>query len=159
MSDSTFVNVSDVMTASAYVIDRSATVAEAIRSMRRLGVSSHIVEWRGDADEISVITINGFVREVITKDHAPDRANVYEVMSKPVLTVPTDMNIKYAVRMLVEFGPSRAIVVGSDCAPVGIVTLRDMVLRAVPEEDEASWGRLFKPRGCDPRPDLPLTVP
>ena len=59
-------------------------------------------------------------------------------MSKPVLTVPTDMNIKYAVRMLVEFGPSRAIVVGSDRAPVGIVTLRDMVLRAAPEEDGAS---------------------
>ena len=138
MSDSTFVKVSDVMTASAHVIDRSATVTEAIRSMRRLGVSPLIVERRDDADEFGVITINDIAREVITKDHAPDRVNVYEVMSKPVLTVPTDMNIKYAVRMLVEFGPSRAIVVGSDREPVGIVTLRDMVLRAAPEEDEDS---------------------
>jgi len=138
MSDSTFVKVSDVMTTSVHVIDRTATVAEAIRNMRRLGVSSLIVERRDDADEFGVITINDIAREVITKDHAPDRVNVYEVMSKPVLTVPTDMNIKYAVRMLVEFGPSRAIVVGSDRAPVGIVTLRDMVLRAAPEEDGAS---------------------
>ena len=138
MSDCTFVKVSDVITASAHVIDRAATVAEAIQSMRRLGVSSLIVEWRGDADEFSVITINGFVREVITKDHAPDRVSVYEVMSKPVLTVPTDMNIKYSVHMLVEFGPFRAIVVGSDRAPVGSVPLRDMVLRAEPKEYEAS---------------------
>ena len=138
MSDSAYVKVSDVMTSSVHVIGRTATVAEAIQNMRRLGVSSLIVERRDDADEFGVITINDIAREVITKDHAPDRVNVYEVMSKPVLTVPTDMNIKYAVRMLVEFGPSRAIVVGSDRAPVGIVTLRDMVLRAAPEEDGAS---------------------
>ena len=138
MTDSTYTKVSEVMTASVHVIVRTATVAEAIRDMKRLGVSSLIVERRDDADEFGVITINDIAREVISTDQAPDRTNVYEVMSKPVLTIPADMNIKYAVRMLVEFGPSRAIVVGSDRAPVGIVTLRDMVLKHAPEEDEAS---------------------
>ncbi|MDP6786920.1 MAG: CBS domain-containing protein [Rhodospirillales bacterium] len=138
MSDSTYVKVSDVMTSSMHVISRTATVAEAIQNMRRLGVSSLIVERRDDADEFGVITINDIAREVIAPDQAPDRVNVYEVMSKPVLTVPADMNIKYAARMLVEFGPSRAIVVGSDRSPVGIVTLRDMVLRQTPEEDETA---------------------
>ena len=38
------------------------------------------------------------------------------------------MNIKYAVRLLVRFSLSRAIVVDHDRNPVGIVTLRDMVL-------------------------------
>ncbi len=135
MSDSIFIKVGDVMTSSLHVISRTATVAEAIRSMRRLGVSSLIVERRDEADEFGVITINDIAREVIATDHAVERVNVYEVMSKPVLTVPADMNIKYAVRMLVRFGPSRAVVVSPDRSPMGIVTLRDMVLRHSPEKD------------------------
>ncbi len=135
MSDNIFIRVSDVMTSSLHVISRTATVAKAIQDMRRLGVSSLIVERRDDADEFGVITINDIAREVIATNQAVGRVNVYEVMSKPVLTVPADMNIKYAVRMLVQFGPSRAVVVGPDRSPVGIVTLRDMVLKHVPEED------------------------
>ncbi len=49
-------------------------------------------------------------------------------MSKPVVTVPADMSIKYAVRLLVRFELSRALVVDAERKPVGIVTLRDMVL-------------------------------
>jgi len=41
------------------------------------------------------------------------------------------MNIRYAVRLLARFGLSRALVVDADRAPVGIATLRDMVLRHV----------------------------
>jgi len=46
-----------------------------------------------------------------------------------VLSVPTDMNIKYAIRLLVQFSLSRALVVDEKRVPTGIVTLRDMVLR------------------------------
>ena len=46
-----------------------------------------------------------------------------------MLTLAVDMNIKYAVRILVKFGLSRALVVDADRHPVGIVTMRDMVLR------------------------------
>jgi CBS domain-containing protein len=55
---------------------------------------------------------------------------VYEVMSKPVITLDAEMDIKYAVRLLYRFGLSRAIVV-EDGALVGLVTLRDLVLRYV----------------------------
>ena len=53
-------------------------------------------------------------------------------MSKPVLTLPVDMQAKYAVRLLVRFCVSRALVVDNARAPVGIVTLRDLVLRSAP---------------------------
>jgi CBS domain-containing protein len=39
------------------------------------------------------------------------------------------MRTEYAVRLLVRFKLSRALVVDHSRTPVGIVTLRDMVLR------------------------------
>ena len=75
--------------------------------------------------------------EVLGRDLSPDRVNVYEVMSKPVLTLPADMNVVYAVRLLVKFELTRAMVIDNDRNPVGIVTLRDMVLRALEDEDKA----------------------
>jgi len=128
MSSENNLRVRDAMTTSVRTIEAMATVADAIRAMREAGVSSLVVERRDDADEFALLVVSDIAREVISKNRAADRVNVYEVMSKPVVTVPADMQVKYAVRLLVRFGLSRALVVGDQREPVGIVTLRDMVL-------------------------------
>jgi predicted transcriptional regulator len=87
------------------------------------------VERRDPSDEYGLVTISHIAREVIANDRAAERVNVYEVMAKPVLTLPIDMHTKYAVRLLVGFSLSRALVVDQSRIPVGIVTLRDIVLR------------------------------
>ncbi len=96
--------------------------------MREHGVSSLAVERRDEHDEFGLLVISDVAREVIAKNRSAERVNVYEVMSKPVVTLPADMSIKYAVRLLVRFELSRALVVDAERKPVGIVTLRDMVL-------------------------------
>ncbi|TVR96088.1 MAG: CBS domain-containing protein [Rhodospirillales bacterium] len=122
------VSVADVMTGSVRTIGRMDTVAQAIEAMRESGVSSLVVERRNPADEFGLITIADIAREVIARDRPAERVNVYEVMAKPVLSLPQEMQTKYAVRLLVRFGLSRALVVDVSRIPVGIVTLRDMVL-------------------------------
>jgi predicted transcriptional regulator len=131
MSTSDIVRVGDVMTTKLRRIDRTATVAEAIESMRAAGVSSLVVERRDADDEFGLVVVTDIARDVIAKNRPPERVNVYEVMSKPVITVSVDMQIRYAVRLLVGFKLSRALVVDQNRAPVGIVTLRDLVLRQV----------------------------
>ena len=121
--------VSQVMTASVHAIDAMATVKDAIQAMRAHGVSSLAVERRDEHDEFGLLVIVDIAREVIAKNRSAERVNVYEIMSKPVVTLPADMSIKYAVRFLVRFELSRALVVDAERKPVGIVTLRDMVLR------------------------------
>jgi predicted transcriptional regulator len=123
------IRVGEVMSSDVRAIGRMATVAEAIIAMREAGVSSLVVERRDDDDEFGLIVITDIAREVIARDRAAERVNVYEVMSKPVLTLPVDMQSKYAVRLLVKFNVSRALVVDETRTPVGIVTLRDLVLR------------------------------
>jgi predicted transcriptional regulator len=122
------ITVSEAMTASVRTIDATATVKDAIQMMREHALSSLAVERRDEHDEYGLLVIADIAREVIAKNRAAERVNVYEIMSKPVLNLPADMKIKYAVRLLVRFDLSRALVVDSGRQPVGIVTLRDMVL-------------------------------
>ena len=126
-----YVKVSDVMVQQVRTIDRLATITQAVEEMRKLGVSSLAVERRDHSDEYGLLTMTDIAREILAKSRIADRVNVYEVMSKPVITLPEDMSIRYGVRMLVKFGISRAMVVDEHRVPVGIVTLRDMVLRSI----------------------------
>lgn len=129
MSNNQIVRVGDVMTPEIKTIGLMATVAEAIKRMRAADVSSLVVERRDPTDEYGLVAVTDIAREVIAKERPVHRVNVYEIMTKPVLSVPMDMQTKYAVRLLVSFKLSRALAVDQSRAPVGIVTLRDMVLR------------------------------
>ncbi len=120
--------VSEAMTASVHTIDAMATVKDAIQAMREHGVSSLAVERRDEHDEFGLLVIADIARDVIAVNRAAERVNVYEIMSKPVVSLPAEMSIKYAVRLLVRFELSRALVIDATREPVGIVTLRDMVL-------------------------------
>ena len=125
--------VSDIMQTEVHAVDGLATVSEAMALMRRHQVSSLVVPRRDVDDEFGLILVSDIARRVIAENRAPDRVNVYEVMSKPVLTLPSEMQARYAVRLLVRFAVSRAVVVDHDRNPVGITTLRDLVLGHVEE--------------------------
>ena len=79
-----------------------------------------------------MVVVSDIARNVIAPNRSPERVDVYEIMSKPVVTLPSDMLARYAVRLLVRFDISRAIVVDQDRNPVGIVTLRDLVIGSEP---------------------------
>jgi CBS domain-containing protein len=72
---------------------------------------------------------------VVAANLSFDRVQVYEVMSKPVVNVDPAMDLRYAIRLLVRFGLSRALVLDKDRQIEGMVTLRDMVLRYAKSRD------------------------
>ena len=133
MSEKRIIRVGDVMGSKLYAIDRLATVAEAMALLKQYEVSSLAVNRRDDDDEFGLLVVADIAREVIAKNRAPERVNVYEIMSKPVLTLPSAMLARYAVRLLVRFELSRAVVVDYERHPLGMVTLRDLVLSHVAE--------------------------
>ncbi|MBT3305822.1 MAG: CBS domain-containing protein [Alphaproteobacteria bacterium] len=131
MTEKKITTVSDVMSKGVITIEPTATVHDAVKLMRQHSTSSLVVERRDAADEFGLIVVTDIASEVLGKDLAPERVNVYEVMSKPVLTLAAEMNVLYAVRMLSRFNLSRALVVDHARNPLGLVTLRDMVLRSL----------------------------
>ncbi len=131
MSEHPIIRVADVMTPEVRVIDPMATVRDAVRMLRESDVSSLAVDRRDPTDEFGLVVVTDIAREVIGMNRSPDRVNVYEIMTKPVLTLPAEMNVMYAVRLLTRFQLARSLVIDHDRMPVGIVTLRDIVMRHI----------------------------
>ena len=130
-----YIKVSQVMKTDVHLVDPMMPVRQAMALMHEKGVNSLIIERRDEKDEMGLLTVSDIAREVIAQNRSMDRIDVYEVMSKPVLTLAAEMDIRYAVRLLSRFGVSRGLVVDHDRKLVGIVTMRDMVLAYVHHEE------------------------
>ena len=128
MTEKSFTPVRAVMTGEPHMVDGLATVSQAVAIMLEHNVSSLVIDKRHEGDEYGILVVHDVAEKVIGQDRSPDRTSVYEIMSKPVLTVDAEMDIKYAVRLLARFGLSRSMVTEAGNL-VGIVTLRDMVFR------------------------------
>ena len=126
------VAVRDVMKQNYDIVDGMMTVEEAMKAMKYRDNKSLIVEKRDEHDEYGILLISDVARKVLALDRSPERVNVYEVMSKPIITVDLDMDIRYAARMFDRFGLSRAPVVENGKV-VGIVSFTDMVLKGLVE--------------------------
>lgn len=127
MSDEKIVRVRDVMKSKFDVVEGLTSVEDALNKMKHFETKCLLVEKRHVNDEYGIVLIADIARQVLAKDRAPARVNIYEIMSKPVLTVDPDMDIRYCARLFDKFGLSRAPVVENK-ELVGIVSYTDMVL-------------------------------
>ncbi len=130
MIEKSYDKVRDVMIPEVKTIDGLATVAEAIRQMRKNSSGSLIVTKRSEGDEYGLVTMHAIARQVIEPNLSPERVNVYEIMEKPALSVRGDMNIRYAIRLLERMNQQSALVVDENTA-IGTVSLLDMVSRYI----------------------------
>jgi predicted transcriptional regulator len=111
-------------------VDGTLDVLSALKVMKKVGATSLIVKRRDETDEYGLLLFSDIAKEVIARDRAPERVNVYEVMAKPVLTVRPDMQIRYCARLFENFGISHAPVVEDDKI-VGIVSFYLLVLQGI----------------------------
>ena len=130
MSNRNWGLVRDCMRTDVTEIDGTIDVLSALKIMKKVGATSLIVKRRDETDEHGLLLFSDIAKEVIAKDRAPERVNVYEVMAKPVLSVRPDMQIRYCARLFDNFGISHATVVENDKI-VGIVSYYLLVLQGL----------------------------
>ena len=126
--------VRDCMRTEVTEVDGGLDVLTALKTMKKVGVTSLIVKRRDENDEYGMVLFSDIAKEVIAKNRAPERVNVYEIMSKPILTVRPDMEIRYCARLFENFGISHAPVVEND-EIVGMVSYYLLVLHGLPDLD------------------------
>ena len=124
------VRVRDVMKTDVDVVDGMLTVAEALKSMKHPETRTLIVDMRDEDDEYGVVMFRDLAREVLAHDLSPDRVNVYEIMSKPVIHVDPEMDVRYCTRLFDQFGLSRAPVL-ENRRIIGLVSYTDIVLKGM----------------------------
>jgi len=130
MSDKQIVRISDVMKTNFDLVDGIMTVSEALDKIKHVENKSLVVDKRHDDDEYGIVLLADIARHVLAKDRAPERVNIYEVMSKPVITVHSKMDIRYCARLFDKFGLTRAPVVDAGKI-VGMVSYTDLVLKGM----------------------------
>jgi predicted transcriptional regulator len=122
--------VRDCMRTNVTEVDGKLDVLSALKVMKDVGATSLIVKRRDDKDEYGMLLFSDIAKNVIAKDRAPERVNVYEIMAKPVLSVRPDMQIRYCARLFEKFGISHAPVVEGGKI-VGIVSFYLLVLEGL----------------------------
>ena len=126
----TLIQVKDVMKHHVDVVDGMKTVKDALSEMQHIETKTLIVNKRHEHDEWGIVVVSDIARQVLAVDKSVDRTNVYEVMTKPAVTVHQDMDIRYCARLFEKFGLSRAPVVENGQI-IGIVSYTDMVLKGL----------------------------
>ena len=133
-SQKPIVRVREVMKHEIDIVDGMVTVADALRRMKHPETRTLIVDKRHPDDEYGVVMFRDIAKRVLAPDLSPERINVYEIMSKPVISVDPAMDVRYCIKLFDRFGLSRAPVVENGKI-VGLVSYTDIVLKTVMAPD------------------------
>ena len=125
LKDVRFATVADVMTTDVVFIDGKEPVSNAVRLMKKKGVSSLVVNRRSQDDAWGIVTRKDVVNKVVAPGRHPLEVKVFEIMSKPAITVRPGLALKYCARLMSHVGIRRAPVFdGEDI--IGIVSNADI---------------------------------
>ena len=126
------IKVLDIMHEKHIELDGMATIKEALAAMKDSRAEVVIIKKRSENDAFGILLLSDIAKKVLAKDRAPDRVNIYEIMSKPVVPVDPEMDVRYCARLFDQFGLSNAPVI-VDGKVVGIVSYSELVFDGLSE--------------------------
>jgi CBS domain-containing protein len=125
-----FQSAREVMKQKVVFIDGMATAAEGVEKMRKENVKILIIEKRHPQDAYGIVNVHDLIKGVIIPDKTSEEVNLFEIMSKPVISVPADMDVKYVASLLVKTGFHMAPV-EENKKFIGMVSLSDLIVNNI----------------------------
>jgi CBS domain-containing protein len=117
-------------------LDGMATIAQALAAMKAEQSDVVIVKKRNEHDALGILLLSDIAKKVLAKDRPSERINVYEIMSKPVIPLEPDMDVRYCARLFDSFGLSNAPVVENGRV-IGVVSYKELVFKGLCELSES----------------------
>ena len=136
----------DIMTQEVITISGSATIAEAVKVMKEKSLRALIVEPRSDRDPYGIITETDIVYKVAAFGHDPKTMKVFEIMTKPCITVSPNLGVEYVARLFANTKTRRAPVVENGLK--GIISINDVMHKSDFVEKPKSYFELY----CEENP-------
>ncbi|TVU55099.1 MAG: CBS domain-containing protein [Arthrospira sp. PLM2.Bin9] len=115
----------DIMTTDVVTIRGSATVAEAVKQMNDLCLRALIVQRRHEQDAYGIVTETDVIYKVTAYGKDPKKMRVYEIMTKPCISINPDLGVEYVARLFAQTGIRRAPVIQEEL--LGIVSVTDIL--------------------------------
>lgn len=122
----TYKKARDIASDKLYYIDGLATARDAIDMMKEKGVDYLIIKKRNDEDANGIVVLSDIIKGAIIPDLEPEEVSVYEIMKKPVISIPASLNAKYIPRLLINARINVAPVEEKG-EYIGIIHLRDFL--------------------------------
>jgi CBS domain-containing protein len=122
----------EIMQVEVATILNDATIAEAASQMRLEGVRSLIVKPRDEGESFGIVAYTDIVDKVLAEGQDPEQVRVYEIMTKPALTVAPDTPVQDIARLFRAQRFGHAPVVDGD-ELLGVVSKTDLVTEVVTE--------------------------
>jgi CBS domain-containing protein len=119
----TGINIGSVMTRGVISVKKSDTVAEAAKLMKRARIGGVPVVERGDV--IGIVTEGDIMRDIVATGKKHD-VKVGRIMKHPVRTVPPDIDVEDAAKIMRDLEIERLPVV-SGKRLMGMITMMDLV--------------------------------
>jgi signal-transduction protein with cAMP-binding, CBS, and nucleotidyltransferase domain len=107
-------------------IDGLASAQEAIDLMKKHQVDSLIIQKRNENDANGILVVSDIIKEVVIPDLKLNEVSVYEIMTKPCISIPSTLNARYVPRLLVNAKVNVAPV-EENGKYIGIIHLRDFL--------------------------------
>lgn len=86
-----------------FYIDGLASARDAVQLMKKENLQVLIIKKRNNADANGIITISAIIEGVIIPNKTLDEVSVYEIMTKPVFSIPASLNVKYVPRLMYNY--------------------------------------------------------
>ena len=97
-----------VLEAGQYVQWSISRAQEKLRGISEEKVHGILVKKRHADDAWGIISAQNIINGVLIPGKRTEEVNVYEIMTKPIMSVPADMDIRYIARLLHRVGKRRA---------------------------------------------------
>ena len=122
------VTVKEIMIPTENIIRISslATVRECLKIMQDKNVKSIIVEKDNAHDAYGIVTYTNILHAIFSQDGDMDLLNVYDIATKPIIQISSDLNIKYAAQMMLNTGVNRLLVTEKGQL-LGLISMNDIV--------------------------------
>ena len=122
-----FQSAKDVMTKNVIFIDGMATAKEAVEIMREEKTEALIVNKRDLQDAYGIVVVNDFIKGVIIAEKSSEEVNIFEIFTKPAISIPANMDVRYVANLMMNIG-LRIAPVEENGEYIGMVSLSDLIL-------------------------------
>ena len=122
------VTVDEIMIPSEKVATISSleTVRNCLKIMQTKKVKSIIVEKDNAHDAYGIVTYTNILDAIFSQEGDMDLLNVYDIATKPIIQVSSELNIRYAAQMMTNNNVNRLLVTGNG-ELLGLLSMNDIV--------------------------------
>lgn len=108
------------------IVSPLSPIRDALKKMKEMKVKSLIVDKIRPSDAYGLLTYKNILFSIIANDGDIDLLRVYDICSKPAYQISEELDVKYAVQLMVKSNVKRLLVIDNNEIE-GILTMTDVM--------------------------------